>query len=398
MRELRDVLRDPAVAAAADAVTSSMITGFGKTAKFVAEIVAGLRIISGYGGGNAAVDADDRVRALKEERDAILRGSIRLPGPEQQRRLAQLNKQLSVARQEYSLISNFQSFAVDAKAPNFKIISEDEAEAARKFADELDRIQKAHLNDKITSGTAAMFRGGIFGPRSQTTGDRAFTSTAKDSGLSALLTIDPKDLENARGEFTDTLSYLGDTADDIAKQMKQTFGDSFADMSEFAKEAARNTQDAFATFFFDPFHAGVKGLLRDLIDAFRHALADKAAQDLLKYFASFGKGGSNAGTGGIVGSILGGIFGGYKAAGGPVSAGRAYVVGERGPELFLPGASGAIAPSAAMPSIVINNNIDARGATTDLIQALPAVLRANNEQLKSDIMDTLTRRPPPTRR
>jgi len=39
-----------------------------------------------------------------------------------------------------------------------------------------------------------------------------------------------------------------------------------------------------------------------------------------------------------------------RAAGGPVSAGQAYVVGEQGPELFIPSVSGAIAPTAG-PSI-----------------------------------------------
>jgi hypothetical protein len=36
---------------------------------------------------------------------------------------------------------------------------------------------------------------------------------------------------------------------------------------------------------------------------------------------------------------------GYRAAGGPVAAGASYVVGERGPELFTPGANGMITPS-----------------------------------------------------
>ena len=36
-----------------------------------------------------------------------------------------------------------------------------------------------------------------------------------------------------------------------------------------------------------------------------------------------------------------------RAAGGPVDMGRAYMVGERGPELFVPGASGQIVPSGA---------------------------------------------------
>jgi tape measure domain-containing protein len=39
-------------------------------------------------------------------------------------------------------------------------------------------------------------------------------------------------------------------------------------------------------------------------------------------------------------------FGGFKALGGPVSPGSAYVVGERGRELFVPDQSGVIVPSA----------------------------------------------------
>ena len=41
-----------------------------------------------------------------------------------------------------------------------------------------------------------------------------------------------------------------------------------------------------------------------------------------------------------LGSLLGGSPG--RATGGPVSPGRAYMVGERGPELFVPTSSGAV--------------------------------------------------------
>ena len=44
---------------------------------------------------------------------------------------------------------------------------------------------------------------------------------------------------------------------------------------------------------------------------------------------------------------LGKVFGGARANGGPVSAGKAYLVGERGPELFVPRASGYINPNKA---------------------------------------------------
>jgi hypothetical protein len=55
----------------------------------------------------------------------------------------------------------------------------------------------------------------------------------------------------------------------------------------------------------------------------------------------------------FVTNAIGGLFGGFRAAGGGVNTGRAYVVGEEGPELFVPRASGTIVPAdrtAAMSS------------------------------------------------
>lgn len=43
--------------------------------------------------------------------------------------------------------------------------------------------------------------------------------------------------------------------------------------------------------------------------------------------------------------MSGGNFGGFRAAGGPVSVGKQYVVGEEGPETFIPGRSGTIVPA-----------------------------------------------------
>lgn len=48
---------------------------------------------------------------------------------------------------------------------------------------------------------------------------------------------------------------------------------------------------------------------------------------------------------GFVGNLIGGLFGGGKASGGSVSAGKSYLVGERGPELFSPGSNGFITPN-----------------------------------------------------
>ncbi|MEL6530895.1 MAG: tail tape measure protein [Pseudomonadota bacterium] len=54
-------------------------------------------------------------------------------------------------------------------------------------------------------------------------------------------------------------------------------------------------------------------------------------------------GGSDGGLGGIIGQSLGALLGlPGRATGGPVSPGRSYVVGERGPEIFVPTASGRV--------------------------------------------------------
>jgi phage-related minor tail protein len=57
------------------------------------------------------------------------------------------------------------------------------------------------------------------------------------------------------------------------------------------------------------------------------------------------------------------MFGGARATGGPVASGKAYLVGERGPELFMPGASGTIIPNdfGGGGSVNVTVNIDASG-------------------------------------
>jgi hypothetical protein len=60
-----------------------------------------------------------------------------------------------------------------------------------------------------------------------------------------------------------------------------------------------------------------------------------------------------------IGKALEGIF---KAEGGPVTGGSPYIVGERGPELFVPGSSGSIVPNHALGSGGSTYIIDARGA------------------------------------
>jgi hypothetical protein len=142
----------------------------------------------------------------------------------------------------------------------------------------------------------------------------------------------------------------------------------------FADQAARNIQTSLAEFLFDPFDDGLKGMLRGFIDTLRRMAAEAAASQILG--ALFG------GEGGL-GAALGGMFGGARASGGPVSAGKAYLVGERGPELVVPRSAGTVVPNGGMGGVTVN--IDARGADAQLLTALPPMLNQWAQAIKSDI-------------
>ena len=105
---------------------------------------------------------------------------------------------------------------------------------------------------------------------------------------------------------------------------------------------------------------GVLNKIRDRIIANQ---LDKLLGNFGSNFSSGARGGERTGLGGFIGGFLGGLF---KKNGGPVQAGRPYIVGERQPELFVPRTSGTILPSVPTGggSSVVNNitiNVDSSG-------------------------------------
>jgi hypothetical protein len=76
-----------------------------------------------------------------------------------------------------------------------------------------------------------------------------------------------------------------------------------------------------------------------------------------------------------IGSVIDNVFGGGRAAGGPVSGGTTYLVGEKGPELFTPNSSGAIIPNGAGGSgttinLTVNGAIDPEGTARQIVDVL----------------------------
>lgn len=115
----------------------------------------------------------------------------------------------------------------------------------------------------------------------------------------------------------------------------------------FWTEAAKGIQSSFQSIFFD----FMQGNLDDLGSRFKklfdqivsNALAAKASAAFLG--SGFEKTGQLGGLAGAGLSAFSNFFGGFRASGGPVKAGKSYVVGEHRAELFTPRQSGYISPS-----------------------------------------------------
>ena len=96
-----------------------------------------------------------------------------------------------------------------------------------------------------------------------------------------------------------------------------------------------------------------------------------------------------AGIGGAIKSAFG-----FRAMGGPVNSGSPYVVGEKGPELFVPHSSGSIVPNGAMGSssggtggVTVNYNIAAGVSRAELVP----ILEQERRRLKAEIPDMVRR-------
>lgn len=106
---------------------------------------------------------------------------------------------------------------------------------------------------------------------------------------------------------------------------------------------------------------GTKDLKSSMLDL-AVAIAKAAFQaQLLESFGN-GAGGLNS-TGDILGAIFGGLAG-ARADGGPVSQGKTYLVGERGPELFTANKSGVIVPNNKLGSGSIGGGSKSGGKQT----------------------------------
>lgn len=146
--------------------------------------------------------------------------------------------------------------------------------------------------------------------------------------------IDPEQLTRLRDEL------LPDDAIKVtAKRLKEVKDDSL----DWARDLGHGMKSAFADWLTDSEF--------NFKDFLRRMAAEFAASALFRGIS----GAVNSKYGSD--SVLGAIFGGFKASGGPVAAGTGYIVGERGPELFVPKTAGNIVPNGAGAPITIEQHL-----------------------------------------
>ena len=142
-------------------------------------------------------------------------------------------------------------------------------------------------------------------------------------------------------------------------------------LHEPARRAADSIDEAFA-------RAG-ESLSRSLARAAADgelSLAELARAVLAAVNAAAGPG--RGGLSEAISTVLQGGFAGARAGGGPVTAGGAYLVGERGPEVFRPAGAGTVEPTGAggLTVNVIVQGGEAGGLVRSDAQIAQALARA----------------------
>jgi tape measure domain-containing protein len=164
--------------------------------------------------------------------------------------------------------------------------------------------------------------------------------------------------------------------------------------TENTRDAARDLGFAFSSAFEDAIVRGerlsqiLKGLLQDIT----RIIARRTITEPLGNAVSSGLSGLGVGNWLTdIGNALGGLF---RAEGGPVAAGQPYIVGERGPEWFVPRQTGTVLPNGTAPGATTINTsiaIDARGADAGVEARLRILAGQIARQASSMTLDAIRR-------
>jgi tape measure domain-containing protein len=183
--------------------------------------------------------------------------------------------------------------------------------------------------------------------------------------------LDPNDRAQQKiDEYKTKLTELQDPIN-MAQRGAQGIGDAFSSSFQGIITGTQTAQEALASFF--------QNIAKSFLDMATEIIAQMVIMYAFKQLLGlFGGGAGIAPSNNFSGAFSGttasfnpssfgmGLLPG-RANGGPVSSGQTYMVGERGPELFVPGRSGTIVANDKMgggnTNVVVN--VDAKGSSVE---------------------------------
>ena len=186
------------------------------------------------------------------------------------------------------------------------------------------------------------------------------------------INLDPSDRAQQKiDEYKTKLAELQDPIN-MAQRGAQGIGDAFSSSFQGIITGTQTAQEALASFF--------QNIAKSFLDMATEIIAQMVIMYAFKQLLGlFGGGGSGIGAVGNFSGAFSGTASSFnpasfgmgllpgRANGGPVSSGQTYMVGERGPELFVPGRSGTIVANDKMggggTNVVVN--VDAKGSSVE---------------------------------
>lgn len=162
------------------------------------------------------------------------------------------------------------------------------------------------------------------------------------------------------------------------------------DTAQATTRILQSTEDAL-TQFFTTGKLNARSLIDTIIAEFmRLRVVKPLMASLFGDGGIFGAAASNMGTGGATGIEFDTGSFPMLAGGGPASGGSPYIVGERGPELFIPNSSGTVIPNNKMAggtvfAPVYNVNIDSRSDAASVYAGVRQMLAQHSRQQRDDL-------------
>ena len=156
-------------------------------------------------------------------------------------------------------------------------------------------------------------------------------------------------------EGTNALKKQKDEADELK--------DKFDQIGEAIESSIKdNLRDAITGA--QSFGQAMTNVLNRIRDKIIDAQLDRLVGGFSDAFSAGARGGQRKGIGGFLGGLIGGLF----ADGGRPPVGKASIVGERGPELFVPKVAGTIIPNNKLgggdnTTNIVNVSVDASGSS-----------------------------------